>query len=51
MTWLKVCKYMYSLTLTVIRLFLDFKIEAGLISLDKNQEAVREITVLTHFLL
>ena len=49
MTWLKVCKYMYSLTSIDIRLFLDFKIEEGLIFLYKNQEAVREITVLTHF--
>ena len=53
MTWLKVCKYMYSLTSIDIRPFLDLKIEAGLdlISLYKNQEAVVEITVLTHFLL
>ena len=39
------------LTSIDIRLFLDLKIEAGLISLYKNQEAVVEITVLTHFLL
>ena len=51
MTWLKVCKYMHSLTSIDIRPFLDLKIEAGLISLYKNQEAVVEITVLTHFLL
>ena len=51
MTWLKVCKYMYSLTSIDIRPFLDLKIEAGLISLYKNQEAVVEIIVLTHFLL
>ena len=51
MTWLKVCKYMYSHTSIDIRPFLDLKIEAGLICLYKNQEAVVEITVLTHFLL
>ena len=34
-----------------VRPFQDLKIEAGLTSLDKNHEAVVEITVLTHFLL
>ena len=51
MTWLKVCKYMYSLTSIDVRPFLDLKIEAGLTSLNKNHEAVVDITVLTHFLL
>ena len=37
MTWLKVCRYMYSLTSIDIRPFLDLKIEAGLISLYKNR--------------
>ena len=39
------------LTSIDIRPFQYLKIEAGLTSLDKNHEAVVEITVLTHFLL
>ena len=39
------------LTSIDVRPYLDLKIEAGLISLYKNQEAVVEIIVLTHFLL
>ena len=52
MTWLKVCKYMYShvynmymYTTIDIGPFLDLKIGVGPIFLYNNQEAVREITV------
>ena len=39
------------LTSIDVRPFQDLKIEAGLTSLNKNHEAVVEMTVLTHFLL
>ena len=39
------------LTSIGVRPFQDLKIEAGLTSLNKNHEAVVEMTVLTHFLL